>query len=133
MDGCHGDHSLRGRLVGTLLAVFVAIWVAVGIYACVQIAHARSGSMDEEISDIARIVLLSMPSDIGSVESATSNLTLPAGESANFDRLGRLVFQVWAKPRREMVVRSVESAPTALKPDFEDARRNLQQLGLATP
>ncbi len=29
-------------------------------------------------------------------------------------------FQVWVKPRREMVVRSAESAPTALKPDFED-------------
>jgi two-component system, OmpR family, sensor histidine kinase QseC len=120
MEGCHGDHSLRGRLVGTLLAVFIAIWLAVGIYVCVQIAQARSGSMDDELGEIARIVLLSMPSDIGSVSSTASNLTLPSGESAHFEKLGRLSFQVWVKPRREMVVRSAESVATALKPDFRD-------------
>ena len=120
MDACLGDHSLRGRLVGTLLTIFVAIWLAVGIYACTQIAQARSGSMDDELGEIARIVLLSMPSDIGSVSSTASNLALPSGESAHFDKLGRLSFQVWVKPRREMVVRSAESASTALKSDFED-------------
>jgi two-component system sensor histidine kinase QseC len=120
MDGCYGDHSLRGRLFGTLLTVFIAIWVAVGIYACAQIAQARSGSMDDELGEIARTVLLSMPSDIGSVSSTASNLALPSGQAANLDKLGRLSFQVWVKPRREMVVRSAESASTALKPDFED-------------
>ena len=120
LSECHGDHTLRGRLVGTLLVVFIAIWGAVGVYVCAQVAQARSGSMDDELGEIARIVLLSMPSDIGSVGSNSSNLSLPSGESADLKKLGRLSFQVWVKPRREMVVRSAKSASSALKPDFQD-------------
>jgi two-component system sensor histidine kinase QseC len=119
-EPCHGTHSLRVRLVGTLLTIFIATWAAVGIYACVQIAQARSGSMDDELGEIAHIVLLSMPSDIGEVASTGSNLALPRGESAHFEKLGRLSFQVWSKSRNEMVVRSAGSGPRALKPDFED-------------
>jgi signal transduction histidine kinase len=116
----HSVHSLRVRLVGTLLAIFVVTWVAVGIYACMQFAKARSGSMDDELGEVGRVLLLSMPSDIGQVPSNGSNLSLRRGESTSLEKLGSLAFQVWVKPRREVVVRSAGSVATPLKPDFED-------------
>lgn len=115
---CLGDHSLRGRLMGAVLTVFIVTWLAVGSYICVKVAQARSGAMDDDLGEIARIVLLSMPSDIRRVSSAASNLTLPDTEAANVEK--RLAFQVWVKASREMVVRSAQSTPTALKPDFQD-------------
>jgi two-component system, OmpR family, sensor histidine kinase QseC len=116
----HSVHSLRVRLVGTLLAIFIVTWVVVGIYICVQFAQARSGSMDDGLDEVARVVLLSMPSDIGQVPSTGSNLTLRRGEPYRLEKLGKLAFQVWVKSRREIVVRSAGAEATPLKPDFED-------------
>jgi two-component system, OmpR family, sensor histidine kinase QseC len=122
-------HSLRHRLFGTLLAIFIVTWVAVGVYVCVLFAQARSGSMDDGLDEIGRVVLLSMPSDIGQVPSNGSNLTLRRGEPAQFEKLGKLAFQVWVKPRREIVVRSAGAAATPLKPDFEDGFKTVTRDG----
>lgn len=116
----HSVNSLRVRLVGTLLAIFIVTWIVVGLYVCMQFAKARSGSMDDGLGEVARVVLLSMPSDIGHVPAGGSNLELRRGESASLEKLGQLAFQVWVKPRREVVVRSAGAAATPLKPDFED-------------
>ena len=112
-------HSLRARLFGTILSFFVVAWLIVGIYVCVQLAHSRSGSFDHGLDEIARAVLLSMPSNIDQV-SSTSNLSLGNGESTRTDKLGRLRFQVWVKSRRELVVRSAGATASPLKPDFAD-------------
>jgi two-component system sensor histidine kinase QseC len=116
----HGIHSLRGRLFGTLLAIFIATWLVVGIYVCTQLAQARSGAMDDGLDEVARVVLLSMPSDIAQVSPAGSNLTLRDGAPLQLEKLSKLAFQVWVKPRREVVVRSASATPAPLKPDFED-------------
>lgn len=111
--------SLRGRLVGTLFAVFAGIWAIVGIYLGMQFAQARSSSLDDNLDQIVRIILLSMPSDIDRV-SSTSNLQLRPGEPARLIRLGRVNFQVWVKSRRENVVRSAGAPSLPFKPDFAD-------------
>ena len=111
--------SLRGRLVGTLFAIFACIWAIVGIYLGIQFAQARSSSLDDNLDQIVRIILLSMPSDIDRV-SSTSNLQLRPGEPARLIRLGRVNFQVWVKSRRENVVRSAGAPSLPFKPDFAD-------------
>ena len=114
-------HSLRARLFGTLLGIFVGAWAIVGIYAGVLFAQVRSGSLDYGLDEIARVMLLSMPSDIGQMYlSSPSNLRLGDGVPTRLAKLGRLNFQVWIKPRREIVVRSAGASTTPLKPDFTD-------------
>lgn len=112
-------HSLRARLVGTLLGIFVAAWAIVGVYACVQFAQARSGSLDHGLDEIGRILLLSMPSEIGRV-SSTSNLQLSDGAPSGLERFGKLRFQVWNKSRHEVAVRSAGASGIPLKADFVD-------------
>ena len=111
--------SLRTRLFVTLLSLLAVTWLALGAYLCMQFAQARSGSMDHGLDEIARVLLLSMPSDISHV-SASSNLRLGNGAALPLEKLGRLSFQVWVKSARENVVRSPGASSSPLKPDFTD-------------
>jgi len=121
-------HSLHARLVGTLLGMFVGAWIIVGIYAGVQFAQVRSGSLDYGLDEVARVVLLSMPSDIGHLSSA-SNLSLSDGVPNRMEKLRRLNFQVWIKPRQEIVVRSAGASMNPLKPDFTDGFATVRVAG----
>jgi two-component system sensor histidine kinase QseC len=112
-------HSLHARLFGTLLAMFVIAWTIVGICAGVQFARARSGSLDYGLDEVGRVILLSMPSDIGHL-SGTSNLRLSNEAPVRLEKLGRLRFQVWSKSRHEIAVRSAGASSAPLKPDFAD-------------
>src|SRR5437868_13969204 len=111
--------SLRGRLVGTLFAIFACIWAIVGIHLGKEFAQAGSGSQDDNLDQIVRIILLSMPSNIDRL-SSSSNLQLRSGEPARLVRLGRVNFQVWVKSRHENVVRSAGAPSLPFKPDFTD-------------
>jgi len=124
----HKLRSLRARLFVTLLTLLAVAWVALGAYLCVQFAQARSGSMDHGLDEVARVVLLSMPSDISHISSASSNLSLEDGD-ARPEKLDDLSFEVWAKSRREVVVRSAGAPQGALKPDFTDGYATVDLAG----
>src|SRR5262245_23634981 len=93
-----------------------------------QFAQARSGSMDHGLDEVARVVLLSMPSDISHI-SSSSNLRLGEGADTNLDKLRDLSFQVWVKSRREVVVRSAGAPSGSLKPDFTDGYATVNLAG----
>jgi len=124
----HSLRSLRTRLFVTLLTLLAVAWVILGAYLCMQFAQARSGSMDHGLDEVARVVLLSMPSDIGQI-SSSSNLRLGDGGSTQLEKLGDLSFQVWVKSRREVVVRSAGAPPGSLKPDFTDGYATVDLAG----
>ncbi len=119
--------SLRVRLFATLLGLFVCAWAAIGVYVYVQIAEARSGSMDLGLDEQANMVLVSMPSDISHV-SGSSYLSLGSGGSTRLAKVDRST-QVWNKARRELVLRVAGSTSTPLKPDFVDGFGTVQRAG----
>jgi two-component system sensor histidine kinase QseC len=112
-------HSLRGRLFGTLLAFFVGAWAVVGVYVYAQFAQGRSNLVDSALDEIARVALLSMPSDISRL-SGDTNLSLKSGTPRPLERSGPVALQVWRKARREIVLRRVGTITAPLKPDFVD-------------
>jgi signal transduction histidine kinase len=120
-------HSLRGRLFGTLLSIFVCAWIVLGIYVYVQFAKARTGLLDLGLDEQANLVLLSMPSDIGHV-SADSNLSLKSGASAPVEKLERST-QAWNKVRRKLVMRSADTFSMPIKPDFTDGFGTVRHAG----
>jgi len=124
----HSLRSLRTRLFVTMLSLLAVAWVMLGAYLCMQFAQARSGSMDHGLDEVARVVLLSMPSDISHI-SSSSNLRLGDGASTRPEKLGDLSFQVWVKSRREFVVRSAGAPPGPLKPDFTDGYATVDLAG----
>jgi two-component system, OmpR family, sensor histidine kinase QseC len=117
-------HSLHGRLFGALLGIFVCAWTAAALYMYVQYRHARSGSMDGGLQEIANTALVSMPSDIRRT-SGSPNLRLKSGVSTRLDKLERSV-QVWDKRRRELLLRRTDVRSAPLKPDFTDGLATLQ-------
>jgi len=125
----HSVRSLRTRLFVTLLTLLAVAWLMLGAYLCMQFARASSGSMDHGLDEVARVVLLSMPSDISRMSSASSNLRLGEGASTRLEKFGDLSFQVWVKARREGVVRSVGGPSGALKPDFTDGYATVELAG----
>lgn len=112
-------HSLRGRLVGTLLGIFGVAWVIVAIYVYVQFAQGRSNLVDKSLDEIARLALLSMPSDIGHL-SGGSYLSLKQGMPTQIAQSWDSSLQVWSKARGEMVLRRAGTMSAPLKPDFAD-------------
>ncbi len=120
-------HSLRGRLFGTLLAIFICAWAAFGLYVCMQFRQARIGVMDHGLDELANTVLLSMPSDIAQL-SGGSNLRLKQGEPARVENLARNV-QVWNKARHDLLLRSASAISAPLKADFADGFANVQIAG----
>jgi hypothetical protein len=119
-------HSLRGRLFGTLLGIVICAWVVVGIYVYVQFAQARSGLTDRDLNEVASLVLLSMPSNIGHFSSG-SNLSLKDAmpPHAKLDRS----IQAWSKARHELVLRSAGAPSMLLKADFADGFGTAQLAG----
>lgn len=113
--------SLRSRLFVMLLAAFVVAW-AIAL-ACLGLAFRRdqSGLRDRLLADIGREVLQSMPGDVRGLSGA-ANLRPRESPPARADRSlkGRLIFQLWIKPRRELVVRSPSAPAAPLKPDLVD-------------
>jgi two-component system, OmpR family, sensor histidine kinase QseC len=116
---CARMHSLRGRLFGTLLGIFGCAWIAVGIYVYVQFAQGRTGLLDESLDQVARIALLSMPSDIRHL-SGDSYLSLKSGAPIQLGSTGPASFQVWSIARHEIVLRRTGTSSMPLKPDFKD-------------
>lgn len=116
--------SLRSRLFVTLLATFVAAWAVALVCLGVAFKREQSGLWDRLLADIGGEVLLSMPGDVRALSGA-ANLRLredpppQADHNGRFLR-GRFIFQLWIKPRREMVVRSPSAPSTPLKPDLVD-------------
>jgi signal transduction histidine kinase len=107
------------RLFFVLLATFFVAW-AIAL-ACLgwQLKQERTGLWDRELGGVGREVLLSMPSDIRQLSGA-ANLRLGEVAPSHSEKIGNLGFQVWIKPRREVVVRSPGAASAPLKPDFVD-------------
>jgi signal transduction histidine kinase len=116
--------SLRSRLFVMLLAAFVVAW-AIAL-ACLGLAFRRdqSGLRDRLLADIGSEVLRSMPGDVRGLSGAANlrpreNLPSQAdGESHTLK--GRFIFQLWIKPRRDLVVRSPSAPAAPLKPDLVD-------------
>jgi signal transduction histidine kinase len=120
-------HSLHGRLFGTLLAILVCAWVVVGIAIYVQLAQERSSVADRALAEIARVILVSLPSDISHLSSG-ANLNLKSGAPAQLGKVGRRI-QVWSKARHEMVLRSAGASSTPLKHDFTDGFSTVRLAG----
>jgi signal transduction histidine kinase len=116
--------SLRSRLFVMLLAAFVAAW-AVAL-ACLGFAFKRdqSGLRDQLLAEMGSEVLQSMPGDVRGLSGA-ANLrpreSLPSRADGHSHALkGRFIFQLWIKPRRDLVVRSPSAPAAPLKPDLVD-------------
>jgi signal transduction histidine kinase len=112
-------HSLRGRLFGTLLSIFTCAWALVGIYVYIQFTQGRSNLADNSLDEIARLALLSMPSDISRL-SSDSNLSLKSDVPKPQEGPGVVSLQVWSKSRWEMVLRRSGTISMPLKPDRID-------------
>lgn len=121
-------HSLRGRLFGALLGIFVCAWAAGAIYMYVQFAQDRTESVDDGLEELANAALISLPSDIGDV-SARSTLSLKRGVPARVQKIERSS-QVWSKARRELVMRRIGAPSQPLKPDFVDGFATVQLDGV---
>jgi len=112
--------SLRTRLFFVLLATFFLAWAIALTFLGVQLQRDRTGLWDRELGHVGRELLLSMPSDIRQLSGAT-NLSLGEAAPPKSQKIGDLGFQIWIKPRREVVVRSPGASSSApLKPDFSD-------------
>lgn len=122
MRHCPREHhgpSLRKRLFVAMLLTFAALWVCAGWYVSTTLARERGGAWDRELASVAQDIVMSMPANISQL-SSSSNLKLAQEMprlSSKFDRFG---FQVWAKTRRELVVRSPTSPATPFLARFED-------------
>lgn len=112
--------SLRARLFFVLLGTFAAAWAIALAFLGVQITSERSGIWDRMLGDVGRQILLSMPGDVRLLSGATNLRLAQTPPLHKPDKWDKLSFQVWVKPRREVVVRSPEASPAALKPDFID-------------
>jgi signal transduction histidine kinase len=116
--------SLRGRLFFVLLGTFAAAWAIALAFLGVRITSERSGIWDRMLGDMGRQILLSMPSDVRLLSGATNLRLAQTPPLEKRDKWDKLSFQVWVKPRHEVVVRSPEASPVAspaaLKPDFID-------------
>jgi len=115
----HHGPSLRKRLFLAMLAIFVVAWICAGAYISTTLARERSGAWDRELAAIAQDIMVSLPSNISQLSGAT-NLRLAYELPGLSERLGRFAFQVWIKPRREIVVRSSTAPATPLQPEFDD-------------
>jgi signal transduction histidine kinase len=114
--------SLRRRLFVVMLTIFVVAWSVTLTCLGVRYSRERTGLWDSGLNDIGREILVSMPADIR-VLDGNANLRLPDSAAPPPDRhgkLGRLIFQVWVKDRRHLVVHSLDPFRTPLRPDFED-------------
>lgn len=111
--------SLRLRLFVILLGTFVVAWAVALFYLGAQQARERSSLLNRTLGDIAREVLLSMPSDVHRLSSATG-LRLATPPPPKSGKMTRMLFQVWIKQRRVVVVRSPGMSTAPLKPDFTD-------------
>ena len=111
--------SLRSRLFFVLLGAFVVAW-AIGLSTIgIQLTRERTGLWDRELGDVAREIMLSMPSDVRLLSGA-ANLKLKEDPPRSLRKMGRLRFQLWIKSRREIVVHSATATGEPLKPDFAD-------------
>lgn len=114
--------SLRLRLFIVLLATFAVAWGITLTILGVQFSRERTGLWDRNLDDIAREILVSMPADVSRLDG-NANLRLPdeaAPPPGRHGKLGRLIFQVWAKNRRHLVVHSLDPFRAPLRPDFAD-------------
>jgi signal transduction histidine kinase len=111
--------SLRVRLFVVLLGTISAVWVISLFCLAQQFSRDSSGWRDQTLGDIARQILLSMPGDVRLLSGAT-NLRLREAPPPKAAKIGELIFQVWIKSRREVVVRSPNSSSAPLRPDFTD-------------
>lgn len=111
--------SLRLRLFVLLLGTFVAAWAVALFYLGVQQTRERNSLLNRTLGDIAREVLLSMPADVHRL-SGTTGLRLATPPPPKSGKMTRMLFQVWIKQRREVVVRSPGMSTAPLKPDFSD-------------
>ena len=114
--------SLRRRLFVVMLAIFVVAWGVTLTVLGVRYSKERTGLWDSNLSDIAREILVSMPADVSRLDG-NANLRLPehsAPPPEHRGKLGRLIFQVWIKDRRHLVVHSLEPFRMPLRPDFVD-------------
>jgi signal transduction histidine kinase len=114
--------SLRLRLFIVLLATFAVTWGITLTILGVQFSRERTGVWDRNLDDVAREILVSMPADVSRLDG-NANLRLP-GDAApppgRHGKLGRMVFQVWIKDRRHLVVHSQDPFRAPLRPDFVD-------------
>jgi signal transduction histidine kinase len=119
--GHHAHHgpSLRKRLFAAMLAIFAGLWLCAGAYVSTTLARERAGAWDRGLAAVAQDILVSMPANISQL-AASSTLRLADQMPVLSDRLDRFAFQVWAKPRRELVVRSYTAPATALQPHYGD-------------
>ena len=114
--------SLRLRLFIVLLATFAVAWGVTLTILGVQFSREHTGVWDRNLDEVAREILVSMPADVSRLDS-DANLRLPddaAPPPGRHGKLGRMIFQVWIKDRRHLVVHSAEPARAPLLPDFAD-------------
>lgn len=114
--------SLRTRLFVVLLGAIAVAWMVLLAVLAQQFSHESSGWRDRSLGDIGRNILLSMPSDVRLLSGA-ANLRLGDAVSpatGKVGKVGNLAFQIWIKPRREVVMRAPGASAAPLKPDFAD-------------
>lgn len=114
------EHSLKGKLLVTLMSVMLGGWLF--WFACqyLQVSRQQSGHWDASLREVGQQILLSMPNDVDAVEGR-SRLRLPADLQAEpYNKFDKIRFQVWSLQRKASIVSSKGAPAEPLKPSFQD-------------
>jgi signal transduction histidine kinase len=105
--------TLRGRLLGVLVAAFLAFWLLWVALWTVFMKRDGTGLWDSSLAVNAQQIARTMPHEADLV--AGSPLV---GLAANVWMRDDMIYQVWSQGR--LVVRSVDAPADPIKPDFVD-------------
>ena len=116
--------SLQSRLIAAVLLVVFLFWAAwLGFQATLR-SRDNTGLWDATLSEIAKEILLSLPSNL---EDVAGRPTLALPPSASFK--GEMAsYQVWVR-REQSALRSPGAPAMPLQPDFRDGFSNETQGG----
>lgn len=122
-------HSLKGKLLATLMGVTVIGWLIWLGCQYVQVSRQQNGRWDQSLREVGQQILMSMPSDVDTV-GGRSRLQLPADLPAQPNhKFDKIRFQVWSLQRRESIVSSNGAPKTPLQPSFQTGIANTRTAG----
>ncbi|MBB3276475.1 MULTISPECIES: ATP-binding protein [unclassified Pseudoxanthomonas] len=122
-------HSLKGKLLATLMGVSLIGWLIWLGCQYVQVSRQQNGHWDQSLREIGQQILMSMPSDVDTV-GGRSRLQLPADLPAQPNyKFDKIRFQVWSLQRRESIVSSNGAPKTPLQPSFRTGLANTRTAG----
>ncbi len=117
-------HSLRGRLLGRLLTLFLLAWALLAVLSYFAARHEIEELFDAELAQSARVLLNLVRHELEESEEDTATGVIGAGAHPYEEKLA---FQVWRADR--LLLRSVNAPaePMATAEAFSDQRIGAQQ------